>query len=345
MSNEKIRQAGNDVARTARERRAQSNVQQSSADIREAIGKGLSPQVAESMGAPLDPTKGYSFEPDARPADLPQPGATPGGAEQASGGPGIFDGKMMGDMMETGGLPDDRDALIEAGIMDGGPPQGTPGQAPQTPHTIPGDPKPEHPVLTSLREDLGIEPVHTQDVDVGGHKWTMRTLSPGELARASGIADMSSSTITERELIYHVSIAAHSIVAIDGVPTYQVFNVIPPPTVTVVDHLRPPKPLRYMAAAELFDFIADDTRTALGLKLYDAYKDRCDSQGAVASYLDDANEKRIRFRCVEEDCGHELFIPPKIVPGTNDIQMPFCLWHGNPMAVVGAETETDLPLP
>lgn len=343
MSNEKVRQAGNEVARSARERHAQSNVQQTSTGIREAIGQGLSPQVAESLGAPLDPTKGYSFESDARPQDLPQPGDTPGGAEKSTGGPGVFDGKTMGDMMETKGLPDDRDALIAAGVMDG-PPQVPPAQAPQTPLTTPGDPKPEHPVLTSLRADLGIDPVHTQDVDVGGHKWTMRTLTPGELARASGIADMSSSTITERELIYHVSIAAHAVVAIDGSPTYKVFNVNVPPVVTIVDHLRPPKAVRYMAAAELFDFIADDTRTSLGLKLYDAYKDRCDSQGAVASYLDDPHEKRVRFRCVEKDCGHELFIPPKVVPGSTDIQRPFCMWHGNPMEMVGAETETDLPL-
>jgi hypothetical protein len=158
------------------------------------------------------------------------------------------------------------------------------------------------------------------------------------------MADKTSSTLTQRELIYHIAVAAQSTVAIDGVPIYQVFGIDPAPGVLITDHLRPPRTIRYLASAALFDFISDDTRTELGEQLFEAYRDRCDKAGEVSSYLKDRETLKVRFRCQVEGCGYELFIVPQVDTTTGDIQLPFCQYHGTAMPIIAAETEPGLPL-
>lgn len=345
-TDEAAQKAGAQRARRARAAR-QGNVQQVAEEMKQAI-PGLSPEIAASIGAPLDPTAGFNFAPGAgRPAELPEVGSAPGGAADRTQGRDIFSGRMMGDMMgqEVPGLVDDHDALVGEGIGSDSPPPSPPVQPQKpTPKTHPGEVKVEHPVLTSLKLDLGIEHVKAHDVSIGGHKWTLATLAPADLARASRIADLTD-TMTERQLTYQSAIAAHAIVAIDEVPVYLVFGIEVPPGLTVTDHLRPQKSIRYFAAARVYDFINDDTRTQLPQRLYDAYQDKCDEQGGVASYLDDADSLRVRFKCPEEGCSHELYIVPRMQPGTGDVRLPFCQWDGVPMEIVGAEADTESPLP
>lgn len=321
----------------------------------------MSPQVAGSLGGALDPSKGFDFNPrSGRPADLPEPGQAPGGGEQFTDGPAMFDpGTMIGDQMAAhqqglppGGLPDDHDALLGPGIGPGVPlPQADPRIAsrvplrgPQEPRTVPISPIPEHPILTALREDVGLETIEPKDVEIGGHRWTLRVLSPGELSRASSIADSRSVTLTERELVFHAAVAAHSVIAIDGAPLYQIFGVEAAPGVIITDHLRPPRPIRYMAAAALYDFITDNGKTELAKKLKDAYDEECDRDGAVRSYLDAREDKKVRFRCQEKGCGFELLIIPQVDTRTGEVKLPFCQYDGSSMPIVAAETETDLPL-
>jgi len=235
-----------------------------------------------------------------------------------------------------GDLPDDHDELVGAGL--GGP-------APRRqPEIRKGPLKNEHPVLSQLRQDLGLEPIHPKDVSVGGHKWTMVPLSPGDIALVLRLVDQLGDTPGERLQVYNTAVAAHAIVAIDGVPTYQVFGVEGPPGVPIVNHLRPPKIVKFLSAARLFDFINDESRTQLNEKLHDAYMDSCNQYSAVESYLDNPEKKRFRFRCPEENCGHELFIRPRFIPGTRDLQLPFCQWHGCPMDLVGKQEESPSPL-
>jgi len=236
-------------------------------------------------------------------------------------------------------LPDDHDELVGQGL-GGGPP---PPQKRQ-PEIRKGPPKNEHPVLSQLRQDLGLEPIHPKDVSVGGHKWTLMTLSPGDIALVARLVDQMADSDSERILIYNTAVAAHAIAAIDGVPAYQVFGVDGPPGLPITNHLRPPKIVRILTAARVFDFINDESRSLLGEKLHAAYKDRCDPYGDVESYLDSPETKRLRFRCPEKDCDHEVQIRPRFVPGTRDIQIPFCQWHGCPMEITAQQGGERSPL-
>jgi len=350
MSQQKTAQAGRQAANQAREQRAasrsQASAQAAAADVRANMA-GISPTAASSAGPALDPTKGYSFVPGARPADLPMPGSAPGGVEQQKGGPDIFTGGTMGDEMSGAaqaamdGLPDDHDDLV--GSHGPTPPQ----QPPRTPRqqTVKKGPvKIEHPILAKLRHDLGIQALPVFDVEIGGHIWTLRTLSPSDVAMAASMATTMAQTIVDQKLLSETAIVAHAVAAIDGVPAYEIFGIDPPVGVIVTDHLRPPRQILYQTVVRVFEFINEGTRTFLPQKLHAAYRDKCEAGGAVESYLDNAEGRRVHFRCIADGCGHELIFVPRIVPGTNDMLIPFCQWHGEPMELLGVQPELNRPL-
>jgi hypothetical protein len=164
------------------------------------------------------------------------------------------------------------------------------------------------------------------------------------LATASRLADQLAVGQVETRLIYETAVVAHAVMAIDKVPTYQVFGVEPAPGVLVTNPLRPPRAVRYMTAGKLYDFIQDESRTQLGSKLYEAYLDKVDSNGEVRSYLDDPMNRKLTFRCTEQNCDHKITIAPKFKPGTRDMVLPFCIWHATPMEVVQENLEADGPL-
>jgi len=208
----------------------------------------------------------------------------------------------------------------------------------------PGPVKQQHPILAQLREDLGVSMVEPVDVQVGAHTWTLATLTPGDLAMASRLADQLAVGQVETRLVYETAVVAHAVMAIDHVPTYQVFSIEPAPGMHVTNPLRPPRSVRYLAAGQLYDFIQDEGRTQLGTKLYEAYVDKADNRGEVRSYLDDPLNAKATYRCSIEGCGHELTVTPRYRPGTRDMVLPFCQWHGEPMELVGEMAGADAPL-
>jgi hypothetical protein len=290
------------------------------------------------MGRPLDSSQGYDFNPAARPPDLPMPGDQPGGNDRGGVRPEAFDGKRMGDQMHNArtraaALPDDHDAVMNATGVNFNT------NAPTARPAAPG-PRPrvrvEHPILEKLRQDLGIDAIATYEVKIGEHIWTLRTLTSGEVAVASRLADQVSNGVTEHAIIYQSALAAHSVVAIDGEPTHEVFGVDVPPG-TLSDPFRPPRAVRAVAAQRLYEFITEESRTQLSQRLYDAYLDKADHAGAVATYLDDPTNQRVRYRCAEEMCNDEALLVPRRVPGAEQPVIPVCRWHATPMEVVGEE--------
>ncbi len=285
----------------------------------------VSPAVAASMGSALGTT--FNFDPNAVPNDLPEPGATPSGAPQGGPRPGTFGPDSMIGAQPEQSLPDDRDSLVATGALPEAPGGAPPPQA-REPAVIPGR-RLDHPLLTKLRQDLGIDQLSTHDVKIGGHEWRLVTLAAGDLAMATRLADQLSESVVEHQLIYQGAIAAHAVVAIDGVPSYQVFGV-ETPGVPIPDPYRPPRTIRHIAALRLHDFISEG-RTALPQRLYEAYVDRCDSDGAVDSYMDDPSQQRVTFRC--QECDHSLTMVPRYKPGTQDVILPFCQWDASSMAM------------
>lgn len=346
MTIENTRQAANRLASEARRRKSAQELAQNTAQAVRQQVSNISPEAARSLGAAMDPSQGFSLDPDARPPDLPEPGSAPGGAPERRTG-NMFAGNQMADQMADQAvqasqqpLQDDHDALVGQGIGGPAAPPQQPARA-REPVVKPG-PKLQHPILAQLREDLGLESTRPVDVKVGNHSWTLATLTPGDLATASRLADQLSVGQVETRLIYETAVVAHAVMAVDSVPTYQVFGIEPTPGTHVTNPLRPPRAVRYMAAGRLFDFIQDEARTQLGSRLYEAYLDKVDDAGAVRSYLDDPMHRKVTFRCGQAGCGHEIVMVPRYRPGTRDIVLPFCQWHAEPMEVV--EQEVDGPL-
>lgn len=349
MTIENSRQAANRMAAEARRRKSsQESAQDTAAQIRQQVAN-ISPHAAESLGGALDPSKGYSLDPNARPSDLPEPGSAPGGAAERRVG-NMFDPQGQSRTMQDGAagpLPDDHDQLVGQGIGGPAQPPQQPPQAPQqgrAPAVRPGPVKQQHPILAQLREDLGISSVKPVDVQIGAHTWTMMLLTPGDLATASRLADQLAVGQVEARLVYETAVAAHAVVAIDHVPTYQVFGVEPPPAMHVTNPLRPPRSVRYMAAGNLYDFIQDEGRTQLSSKLYAAYVDKVDVSGEVQSYLDDPANAKATYRCPKDNCSQEVTVTPRYKPGTRDMILPFCQWHGEPMDLISETAGADSPL-
>jgi hypothetical protein len=235
-------------------------------------------------------------------------------------------------------LPDDHDQLVGQGI--GGAPR---PQAQAAPQPQPAKPvKLQHPVLASLREDLGIEQHRPVDVKVGGHIWTMMPLTPGDIATAMRLAETLSSGVLERHLTQQTAVLSHAIMAIDSVPTYQVFGVEPPPGVAISDPMRPPRVVRYLAAGHLYDFIVNEGKTLLSDRLYEAYMDKVDSAGNVTSYLDDPLHRRVTFACPESGCDQQVTIKPRYKPGTQEMVVPVCQWHAEPLQIIEEADQSPL---
>jgi len=328
MTTEQVRQAATRAAQEARRsHRARESAQATATSVEQQVAT-ISPTAAKSLGVPLDPSQGYSLDPKTRPAELPRPGESPGGAEQKRTG-NIFAGHQIGDMMGTGQLADDHDEIFP------------PPPRPTRPTTTMPDKK-EHPVLASLREDLCVDVNASQDVEIGGHVWTMTVLTPGDIATAARLADQLAVGQTERQFVYETSVVVHAISAIDHVPTYQVFNVEMPPGMVVTNPLRPPRSVRYQASGHLYDFIIEQAKTTLATRLYEAYLDKIDASGAVTSYLDDPRKRKVRFRCAKRECEHEVLVIPRF--HENRIQVPVCQWCGEEMEAVSELLEPDSPL-
>lgn len=185
----------------------------------------------------------------------------------------------------------------------------------------------EHSVLTQLRRDLGIDRVERKHVIVGGHRWTLQSLTHADVAAAARLAERLSTSVLEHQIYYQAAIAAHSVVAVDDVPTWQVFSVDVPAGASLSDPYRPPRGVRSLAAQFLYDFILDDTRTQLAERIHEAYLDQCDKDGAVESYLDEPGHARVKLACITEGCTHELIERKRTKPY-------HCKYHGTPMDVV-----------
>lgn len=272
----------------------------------------VSPSVAQNLGDPMGNT--FDFAPD----DIPRPGTAPGGAPQGGVQPTMHQARMS----DASPLPDDRDQLVAQGMLDQAPP-------PAEPKVHRGNRPPEHPLLRKLRQDLGIETSTHHEVKIGGHVWRMTALSAGDTPALLRLVDKKTETWAEHQTVYNTLLGAHSVVAIDGVPTYQLFGV-EPGAIPIADPFRPPRVIRLLATERLYEFIVEG-KGQLAQRVFEAYLDKCEPDSTVESYLDDPANKKMKFRC--EKCGEATTLVPRRKPGTNDVILPFCQWDAIPMTV------------
>lgn len=205
------------------------------------------------------------------------------------------------------------------------------------------EPKKEHPLLQSLKRDLGVEKISTEDVEVGGYKWTLAMMDATDMAYAHRLADALAMTSTERELYFKTACASVAVRAVNMVPVYIMFDI--KVSGAVANPLHPDRNTQLQAAGALFNFL-NSTTPGLPVTLFEAYQERFDSHFELKSYLNDAEHPRFRYVCTTNGCTEAIVKWPRYVDGTHEHLPYYCSLHGTPMnpstMVLGDE---DLPLP
>jgi len=206
-----------------------------------------------------------------------------------------------------------------------------------------------HPVLMELRKDFGLDAVKAIDVELAGHIWTMRVVPTALVGLAVSFSEGFSQSSIEYAMNLRLAMAACSIIAIDSVPTYIVFDVPIEPTMVIRDPLDPPYGIAYMAATRLIDFLhMENKRFTLGENLYDEYCLKLDQQSSISTLFKRRgfNDKRVRFRCPTPRCDQVYFELPEYIDNDPTKLKPlYCRRHGVIMEAVSDEvSETDTAL-
>jgi hypothetical protein len=172
-------------------------------------------------------------------------------------------------------------------------PEGAMPQAAPSPAALP-DPNAANvnPILLKLREDFGIDNIPLEEVEIGRTKFTMRVLDAGSATQALRFADLLSMPGSERENAINLQIAliSFAVVAIDGEPVWQVFDVPIPDVhmVTVEGALRPvfapmspPHDIRVLGATGFMDFLSGQASPSLLTELWKQYGEKIDPKGSL----------------------------------------------------------------
>jgi hypothetical protein len=171
-------------------------------------------------------------------------------------------------------------------------PAGAVPAVPPAPVPVPAVTDTSNPILLKLREDFGIDNIPLEDVDINGHLFTMRVLDTGSITRALRFADTLSMPGSEREngINLQIAMCSFAVLAIDGEPVWQVFNVPIPKehSVTVEGTERPifapmdpPTEVRIVGATQLMDFISGQASTSLLNELWKQYREKIDPKGTL----------------------------------------------------------------
>lgn len=302
------------------------------------------PGFASRLGQPVDLTGGIPMGKSGKfvhPNPLPNPGtnieAPPVVGMRGIIPPGAIPSPDMLEEMAANvgehGLPDDHDSV--AGPIGRGPTQPPQRQVRQQQPIHRAAVKPEHPVLTKLKEDLGISSIEPIDVMVGGHLWTMKVMSETDISICARMADLLSQTNSDYKLRFDTAVVSVSIIAIDRHPAWEVMGIELPPDTLLTDPLMPPDETRRLAALKVFDFISGEGKTQLSSRLYEAYTAKVDPHGVVKSSLTDPNNPQVKFVCTTPDCQNDLIDHPLYEPGTKNIMPFFCKIHGTVMEPKG----------
>lgn len=139
-----------------------------------------------------------------------------------------------------------------------------------------------HPVLIRLREELGVQSAKTAEKSIGGFSWTIRPLGLEDSRWAAAKAEFFPGN-APKAITLEAALAAISIVAIDGVPVWEVFSIRLHPD---EDPSNPSQLTRKMAADKLLEFLSKEAKLSLADKIYEAYTREVDPYSRVDSYTD-----------------------------------------------------------
>jgi hypothetical protein len=210
--------------------------------------------------------------------------------------------------------------------------------------------RPVHPLLAQLRHEFGVagDQKPTVDVRVADHTWTFCQLTPDMIALAARMADTIAVTASEHGIRSQHAAVCCSVVAVDGVPVWQVVGEDPGPQDDVTFPLVPRGNIRQRAAVKFFAELIDGMKFRLVEALYEAYVAKVDRAESVRGYTSYEQVDHVTWVCTTLDCDHRI-VRARRYRDDGTAVYPFCELHGSPMvdvAVTKPRVEGDTsPLP
>ncbi len=186
----------------------------------------------------------------------------------------------------------------------------------------------DHSLLEELEVELGIKTCPTHDVDFGGHKYTLRKLDYKGVTLANRLVrlrqeELFIATANEVEVRVALAFSSAALAAIDGRPTYRIFNIVPPTKsdseLSIYNPLDPPDEIKEKTAYALVAFFQKIKRVKLIDALWDAYETHLDDKNDPDT--DKFNFDRNQLESLNRAALEELAIRLRI-PGLDDMGKP-----------------------
>jgi hypothetical protein len=189
---------------------------------------------------------------------------------------------------------------------------------------------PVHPILENLRRDLGIKKVTTEEVEIGGHKWTIRPLDTEdqEWAMSLALTATGGGGRPESFMTFQRALGVAAVSAIDDVPIYEIMGIKVPPQITIDDPNRPPRTIRLESHDRLWVEMRQEMLPDVSLQLNEAYTSKMGPKMNVQSSVTPLQT----WICSQEDCRREEVLRPRINEQGNEAA-PYCPNCGTEMVM------------
>ena len=153
-----------------------------------------------------------------------------------------------------------------------------------------------HPLLQKLRQDFGIERIPLESIIINDTEFTLKVLDAHSITAALRFADTLSIGERENNLNLQIALTSFSVVSINNVPLWQVFDVplkdeekvlVEGIYRPVFDPRKPPERVKMTASTRFMDFLNKEATTDLLEKLWNFYKNKVSNKDSVEEILED----------------------------------------------------------
>jgi len=208
---------------------------------------------------------------------------------------------------------------------------------------VPPHKKSQHPVIQKLLKRFGLKKAKKYNLDIfsddddNSHEKTSYTMTllPDEL-NTWALAEAQKKALSIGEaavgIFFEHLVVCSSVVAIDGVPTWRVFEIKPEiweAEDLVEDEYNIPTRIRKTCGLQLAELLWSETRP-LTEKLSDFYQNKILDKKKITSSFDVENLGTYRYVCIQDTCSTvEILKPETDADGME--QIFFCKYCGGPM--------------
>jgi hypothetical protein len=214
---------------------------------------------------------------------------------------------------------------------------------PAQPGSVPGsvrvpNPPNQHPVVDALLRSLGYDESKLVHVELSGFKFTMRRNPAEVFAYTLSVVSKSSSTNDEAAMRLAMTLAALSVIKINGEPIWNLFG-IDVSKAGQFDDNNPPFLVVAKTASAIIDLFFNQLDWNVINKLADTYSEHWgddDDESLLAQAAKiSPDDQRVRFKCQIEGCNHVEDVVPDKLDAKGSVRSRFCPEHGPTMSPSG----------